>query len=245
MNKIRIDQLLVDQNLAPSRERAQALVLAGKVLVNEEKVQKSSQRFDPESSILRVKGPDHPYVGRGGIKLEGALKEFKVDPQGKVCVDIGASTGGFSDCLLQRGAQKVYTFDTGTNQLAYSLRQDPRIHSRENFNARHLQAQDLPEPVDLIVMDVSFISIKLIIPALLKAAPEPWEGIFLIKPQFEAGREHIEKGGIVRDEAVRQKVVQNLIDFCHDAGLEVRGRIPSPILGDKGNQEYFIYLARQ
>lgn len=245
MNKIRIDQLLVDQKLAPSREKAQALVLAGQVLVNDQRVDKSSQRFDPETAQIRVKGTDHPYVSRGGVKLAGALKEFRIDPRDKVCLDIGASTGGFSDCLLQHGARKIFTFDTGTNQLAYSLRQDPRIHCRENFNARYLQREDLPERVDLVVMDLSFISLKLVIPPLLQAVPGPWEGLFLVKPQFEAGREHIEKGGIVRKDAVRQKVLHELMDFCKDAGLNVHGSMPSPLLGEKGNQEFFIYLDRK
>lgn len=240
--KVRIDQLLVAQGLAPSRTRAQALVMAGVVLVNEQRVDKASECFDPQQVNLRLKGEDHPYVGRGGVKLAGALDHFKINPQEKVCLDVGASTGGFTDCLLQRGAKKIYTLDSGTNQLDYRLRQDPRVVTRENFNARHLKAEDLPEAVEIIVMDVSFISVTKIIPALIAACPAPWQGLFLIKPQFESEAKQIEKGGVVRDTAVHQEVLQKVTQFCERQNLEVLGKVPAVIQGEKGNQEYFIFL---
>jgi 23S rRNA (cytidine1920-2'-O)/16S rRNA (cytidine1409-2'-O)-methyltransferase len=243
-DKVRIDQILCSQGLAPSRERAQALILAGKVLVNERPVEKPSERYFPEESLIRLRGMDHPYVGRGGSKLAGALKEFGINPAGKTCLDVGASTGGFTDCLLQNGAEKVYTLDSGTNQLDYRLRQDPRVKWRENFNARYLKKEDIPEAIDLIVVDVSFISLKLLIPPVLDAIPGPWEMLLLIKPQFEAGREKVEKGGLVRDEKVRAEVVEIITRFVKDHALQVHGVMPSPLQGEKGNQEYFLYAAR-
>jgi len=239
--KIRIDQLLVQLGLAPTRERAQALVLAGQVVVGDERVDKSSQKF-LEGAAVRVKGPDHPYVGRGGVKLEKALEGFGIDPKGKVCLDIGASTGGFTDCLLQKGALKVYAFDSGTNQLHYRLRQDPRVVARENFNARFLTGADLPEKIALIVMDVSFISLKLLIPPILAAVPGPWEALMLVKPQFEAGKGQVGKGGIIRDETQRLAILENLTQFAREAGLAILGSAPAAISGDKGNQEYFLAL---
>lgn len=237
--KIRIDQLLVQLGLAPTRERAQALVLAGLVVVGDERVDKSSQKF-PEGAAVRVKGPDHPYVGRGGVKLEKALEDFGVDPKGKVCLDIGASTGGFTDCLLQRGAQKVYAFDSGTNQLHYRLRQDARVIAKENFNARFLKASDLPEKIALIVMDVSFISLKLLIPPILEAVLGPWDALMLVKPQFEAGKGQVGKGGIIREESQRLAILEDLTQFAREAGLSILGSAPAAISGDKGNQEYFL-----
>jgi 23S rRNA (cytidine1920-2'-O)/16S rRNA (cytidine1409-2'-O)-methyltransferase len=237
--KIRIDQLLVSLGLAPSRERAQAMVLAGQVLVEENRVEKPSQRFLPEAKI-RLKGKDHPYVGRGGVKLQDALEKFHLDPKGKICLDIGASTGGFTDCLLQKGAARVYTLDVGSNQLDYKLRQDPRVIARENFNVRFIKAEDIPKPIDLIVIDVSFISVKLILPPLLKAIPGPWELIMLIKPQFEVGKDQVSKGGVIKDEIVRLATVEAISRFAKDCGLIVKGINPSIIKGDKGNQEYFL-----
>jgi len=242
--KVRIDQLLLQRGLAPSRERAQALVMAGKVLVDEQRVEKSSQKFDPQNINIRLKGPDHPFVSRGGVKLKGALDHFGIDPKGKTCLDVGASTGGFTDCLLQEGAQKVYTLDSGTNQLDYAIRRDPRVQCREQFNIRHLKASDLPEPLDLIVVDVSFISLKLVLPPLVNSIPGPWDLVMLIKPQFEAGREQVEKGGLVRDRELQEKIVEELLAFCKKMGLKTLGTSPSVLKGDKGNQEYFLW-ARQ
>lgn len=241
--KLRIDQLLVQLGLAPTRERAQALVLAGKVYVGERRVDKASQSF-PNDAPVRVKGPDHPYVGRGGVKLEKALEHFGIDPRGKVCLDVGASTGGFTDCLLQRGAVRVYTLDSGSHQLHERLRADPRVIVRENFNARFLKASDLPEAIQLVVADVSFISLKLLIPPLIEALPGPWDVLLLVKPQFEAGKGQVGKGGIVRDEALRLRIVQDLAGFAEGAGLELVGTVPAAIPGDKGNQEYFLAAKR-
>ncbi|HCU23447.1 MAG TPA: TlyA family rRNA (cytidine-2'-O)-methyltransferase [Deltaproteobacteria bacterium] len=237
--KLRIDQLLCQKGLAPSRERAQALILAGQVLVAEQRVAKPSERY-PENAAIRVKGPDHPYVSRGGVKLAAALTHFDLRPAGKVCLDLGASTGGFTDCLLQKGASRVYAFDSGTNQLHFRLRQDPRVISRENFNARFLQGSDLPEAVELIVMDVSFISLKLLLPPLLQAVPGPWELLMLVKPQFEAGKGQVGKGGVIRDEALRLRIVEDLSNFIAGLGLEAQASVPAVIAGEKGNQEYFL-----
>ncbi|HKY62847.1 MAG TPA: TlyA family RNA methyltransferase [bacterium] len=242
--KIRIDQLLVELGLAPSRERAQALVMAGQVYVGDRRIDKSSQSFGAEEPI-RVKGPDHPYVGRGGVKLARALEDFDIDPAGRVCLDVGASTGGFTDCLLQRGARRVYAFDSGTHQLHDRLRADPRVISRENFNVRHLSPADLPEPIELAVFDVSFISLKLVLPPVLKACPGPLTVVLLVKPQFEAGRDQVGKGGIVRDEALRLAIVRDMADFAAASGLEVLGSEAAAIAGDKGNQEYFLAARRQ
>jgi len=243
LQKIRIDQLLVQLGLAPTRERAQALIMAGLVYRGEQRIDKASQRF-LETDPIRVKGPDHPYVGRGGVKLEKALEEFRIDPKGRICLDIGASTGGFTDCLLQRGAERVYAFDSGTHQLHEKLRADPRVIAKENFNARFLKPSDLPEAVSLVVIDVSFISLKILIPPLLEAVPGPWDVLMLVKPQFEAGKGQVGKGGIVREEAQRLAIVRDLAGFAERAGLDLLGTAPAAIAGDKGNQEYFL-AARQ
>lgn len=242
--KIRIDQLLVHLGLAPSRHRAQAMVLAGQVLVNEQRVEKSSQSF-PLEAVVRVKGPDHPFVSRGGVKLADAMERFAVDPGGKVCLDIGASTGGFTDCLLQWGAKRVYAFDTGTHQLHERLRVDPRVVFREKFNARYLKPEDIPEPVRLAVVDVSFISLKLILPPLAASLSGPWEGLILIKPQFEATPALVGKGGVIRDPALREKIVGDLTAFAEGLGLMTQRAIPAAIPGESGNQEYFLYVSGQ
>ena len=218
--------------------------MAGKVYVGERRVDKASQSF-PADAPLRVKGADHPYVGRGGVKLEKALEHFGIDPKDKICLDVGASTGGFTDCLLQRGALRVYTLDSGSHQLHERLRADPRVIARENFNARFLKTSDLPEPIQLVVADVSFISLKLLIPPLLEALPPPWDVLLLVKPQFEAGKGQVGKGGIVRDEALRLRIVQDLAGFAERAGLELIGTTAAAIAGDKGNQEYFLAAKRR
>lgn len=241
--KIRIDQLLVDRGLAPSRTRAQALVLAGQVLVDEQRVEKASQSFLPDR-VIRLKGQDHPFVSRGGVKLRDALEKFGVDPQGKICLDIGASTGGFTDCLLQKGARRVYAFDSGTLQLHERLRRDARVSFRENFNVRFLQAEDLPEPADLVVIDVSFISLKLVVPPILKALSGSYEIVALVKPQFEAQRHQVGKGGILKDEALQRDIVEALEQFLRDSDLQVKGSLPSVLKGEGGNQEYFIHASR-
>jgi len=241
---MRIDQLLHQQGLAPSRHRAQAMVMAGQVLVNDERVKKPSQCFPPSAQI-RLKGLDHPYVSRGGLKLEQALKEWEINPSGKICVDIGASTGGFTDCLLQHGASRVYAFDTGTHQLHFRLRKDPNVIAQENFNVRYLKKQDISEAIDLIVIDVSFISLTLIIPPLLRAIDGPWQVLMLVKPQFEAKRSQVGKGGIVRDEKIHRATLEKIIKFVKTEGLEVQGWSPAALKGQKGNQEFFVLARRK
>jgi 23S rRNA (cytidine1920-2'-O)/16S rRNA (cytidine1409-2'-O)-methyltransferase len=240
--------MLVDQQFAVSRERAQALILAGRVLVNEQRVDKPGAQVASDA-ILRILGNDLRYVSRGGLKLERALAHWSIDPTGRACIDIGASTGGFTDCLLQHGAASVLAVDTGYGQIASSLRADPRVTLRERTNARLLAPGELlpaaAAPITLLVMDVAFISATLVLPAVLSAlAPEgmAWTGeaVILVKPQFEAGREHVGKGGIVRDPAARQLA----IDRVHEAVLALGGThtgiIDSPIHGMEGNHEYLL-----
>ena len=246
-SKHRLDKLLVDRGLAASRERAQALILAGMVLVDEQKVQKAGAQVAAESAI-RLLGEDLKYVSRGGLKLERALEHWQIDVVGKVCLDIGASTGGFTDCLLQHGAARVIAVDTGYGQLDFKLRQDPRVRLLEKTNARYLTRDVLVETAELIVMDVSFISATLVLPAVVSAAfPELQAGrhgrqiIVLVKPQFEAGREYVGKGGIVRDEAAQVASVEKVREFLTGLGCSQTDTIDSPILGAEGNREFLLY----
>lgn len=242
----RIDKLLVELGLAESRAKAQALVMAGVVLVNEQRVDKSSQEFYPFDAV-RLKGDPatQRYVGRGGLKLEKALEEFHISPTGYVCLDVGASTGGFTDCLLQHGAVKVVAIDVGTNQLVWRLRTDERVECRENVNARYLSAADFAEKFDLIVMDVSFISVTKILPALSGLLAESGQIVVLIKPQFEVGRKDVGKGGIVRDEAKQQESVEIVCRFAQDIGLANHGVVESPILGQGGNREFLALFQKE
>jgi 23S rRNA (cytidine1920-2'-O)/16S rRNA (cytidine1409-2'-O)-methyltransferase len=240
MKRERIDKLLVARGLAPTRTRAQALVMAGVVLVDEQRVEKSSETFSPDAAI-RVRGADDPaarYVGRGGLKLEAALGEFKLDVDGFVCLDVGASTGGFTDCLLQHGARRVVAVDVGHNQLDYRLRTDPRVEVREGTNARYLQTDDFAARFDLVVMDVSFISVTKILPALVSLLNERGRIVVLIKPQFEVGRGKVGKGGIVTDRAEHARVVEAVNNAALDLGLRVSGVMESPIRGADGNREF-------
>lgn len=240
MKRERIDKLLVERGLASSRTRAQALVMAGIVLVNEQRVAKPSEMFAPDAAI-RVRGADDPaarYVGRGGVKLEAALREFKLDVTGFVCLDVGASTGGFTDCLLQHGARRVVAVDVGHNQLDYRLRTNPHVEAREGVNARYLQPNDFAERFDLIVMDVSFISATKVLPALVPLLNENGCIILLIKPQFEVGRGEVGKGGLVTDAAQHARVVEAVNGAALDLGLKVSGVIASPIRGADGNCEF-------
>ena len=246
-DKIRIDKLLLDRGLAPSRERAQALVLAGKVLVNGQKVEKSGAAVDIASEI-RLLGEDLRYVSRGGLKLERAIEHWKIDVAGKICVDVGASTGGFTDCLLQHGAAKVIAVDTGQGQIAFQFRQDPRVRLLEKTNARYLTREQLGEVVDVIAIDVSFISATLVLPAVVSAAlPEAIKErtgralIVLVKPQFEAGRERVGKGGIVRDPEAQEQAVQKVRTAVAALGAPSTDVIDSPILGAEGNREFLLY----
>jgi 23S rRNA (cytidine1920-2'-O)/16S rRNA (cytidine1409-2'-O)-methyltransferase len=236
----RIDKLLVDHGLAESRTKAQAMIMAGVVLVDEQRVEKPSQQFDTNSSI-RIKGGDDPtsrYVGRGGLKLEAALREFRIDIEGFVCLDVGASTGGFTDCLLQHGAKRVVAVDVGHNQIDWRLRNDRRVEVREGVNARYLQPQDFSEEFDLAVMDVSFISVTKVLPAIVPLLRASGAIITLIKPQFEVGRGEVGGGGIVRDAAKRLRVVDEVNAAAKELGLKVLRVIESPIQGAEGNVEF-------
>jgi len=236
----RIDKLLVDRGLAESRTKAQAMIMAGVVLVNEQRVEKPSQQFDKDSS-LRVKGGDDPtirYVGRGGLKLEAALREFQIDVAGFTCLDVGASTGGFTDCLLQHGATRVIALDVGHNQIDWRLRNDPRVEVREGVNARYLQPEDFPVKFDLAVIDVSFISATKVLPAIVPLMLESGSIITLIKPQFEVGRGEVGSGGIVRDAEKRLRVVEEVNEAAMALGLKVVNVIESPIQGAEGNVEF-------
>jgi 23S rRNA (cytidine1920-2'-O)/16S rRNA (cytidine1409-2'-O)-methyltransferase len=241
-----LDQLLVERGLAESRQRAQALIMAGEVLVDETPAVKPGMTVSGEATLRVRGGVDHPYVSRGGLKLAHALDTFAVDPTGLVCLDIGASTGGFTDCLLQRGAAKVWAVDVGANQLAYKLRTDPQVVSLEGVNAREERIAALvTEPVDLIVSDVSFISLTLAIPPSLPLLRPGGRAILLVKPQFEAPREAIDPGGVVDDERVRLAAVAKVVAFFADQGLTPQGEAVSPVTGGKrGNVEYLVCLAK-
>jgi len=236
--KIRIDQLLVEKGLAPSRERAQALIMAGHVLVNDAPVTKSGQKVS-EDAVIRVKGEDHPYVGRGGVKLAGALDHFKIESKDKICADIGSSTGGFTDCLLQRGAVKVYAVDVGTNQLAWKLRQDPRVVVMEKTHVKDLQVSHFSDTPTLIVIDCSFISLTRVLPELARWVAPNTTVLALIKPQFEVGPDKIGKGGIVKDDDAQKEAIDTVLSVATDLGWSVVGVCDSPITGTDGNREYF------
>jgi 23S rRNA (cytidine1920-2'-O)/16S rRNA (cytidine1409-2'-O)-methyltransferase len=246
--KTRLDKLLVDRGLTPSRARAQALILAGKVLVNEQKIEKAGASID-SGSALRLLGEDLRYVSRGGLKLEKALEHWRIDLRGKVCLDVGASTGGFSDCMLQHGAVKVIAVDTGYGQMDFGLRNDPRIRLLEKTNARYLESGDVGEPIDFIAMDVSFISATLVLPAVIRAASScasptrefVRQVVVLVKPQFEAGRELVGKGGIVRDESAQRAAVARVEAALADLGCVRAEWIESPILGGEGNREFLLH----
>jgi 23S rRNA (cytidine1920-2'-O)/16S rRNA (cytidine1409-2'-O)-methyltransferase len=242
--KVRIDKLLVERGLAPSRERAQALILAGKVLVNQQKAAKPGATVAIDAA-LRLLGEDLPYVSRGGLKLEKALQEWRIDVRGRVCLDVGASTGGFTDCLLQHGAARVIAIDTGYGQIDLRLRNHPRVRLLERTNARYLRPEDIGEPVDFVAMDVSFISATLVLPAVLKAVAggqrPVLELVVLVKPQFEVGRKLVGKGGIVRDPEAQQAAVEKVCRALEELGWENAGVIESPILGAEGNREFLLY----
>jgi len=246
--KIRVDLLLVERGLVPSRERARALILAGRVLVSEQKVEKAGASV-PEDAPVRLLGEEQAYVSRGGLKLAAALEHWPIDVQGRACLDVGASTGGFTDCLLQHGAAHVTAVDTGFGQIAMKLRTDPRVRLVERTNARYLAPTALEEgregpALSLLVMDVSFISATLLLGPVLAAAPGVREAVILVKPQFEAGRGHIGKGGIVRDPEAHQLAIDRVADCVRSLGWEVVATIPSPITGTEGNLEFLLYARR-
>ena len=239
----RLDKLLVDKGFVQSRERAKTIILAGKVMVGDQMIDKAGT-FVERDSRIRVMGRDHPYVSRGGLKLEEALREFQLDPRGKVAMDIGASTGGFTDCLLQKGVEKVYAVDVGYGQLAWKLRQDPRVVNLERKNIRYLKPQEIGERVDLVVIDTSFISVEKFLPNLIPMVREGGEIVALLKPQFEVGKGEVGKGGVVRDKRKHREVLDRISRFSESIGLEVRGTVESPLPGPKGNREFFIYLQK-
>lgn len=244
--KSRLDKFLVEQGLVSSRERAQSLILAGKVLVNEQRIDKAGAQVEPGAAI-RLLDEDLKYVSRGGLKLERALDHWRIDVRDKVCLDVGASTGGFTDCLLQHGAARVIAIDTGYGQIHFKLRQDPRVRLLEKTNARYLTRETLAESVDFIAMDVSFISATLVLPAVVHSGfpDRPEAGarqiVVLVKPQFEAGREHVGKGGIVRDPAAHSAAVEKVRQSVLNLGFENIEVIESPILGAEGNREFLLY----
>jgi 23S rRNA (cytidine1920-2'-O)/16S rRNA (cytidine1409-2'-O)-methyltransferase len=243
VQKIRLDKLLVDRGIVPTLEKARALILARAVKVNENYPDKAGAPV-PLDAEIHIKGEDNPYVSRGGLKLAGALKEFNLNIEGIVALDVGASTGGFTDCLLQVGARKVYAIDVGYGQLAWKLREDKRVVVIERTNIRYYDGVDLDEQIDLAVIDASFISLKVVIPAVVKFLGDGARILALIKPQFEARRDEIGEGGVVRDAAVHEQVVRDIIGFCESLQLEVEGTCASPVDGPAGNREFFI-LARK
>jgi 23S rRNA (cytidine1920-2'-O)/16S rRNA (cytidine1409-2'-O)-methyltransferase len=248
--KIRIDKLLVERGMVPSRERAQAMVLSGRVLVNEQKVEKAGAGVELDAEI-RLLGADLKYVGRGGLKLEAALKNWNINLTGRTCMDVGTSTGGFTDCMLQHGAAEVIAVDTGYGQIAARLRSDPRVKLLEKTNARYLTAEKLAEagaagPIRFIAIDVSFISVTLVLPAVLESAftaraDRPREVVVLIKPQFEVGRELVGKGGIVKDGQAQQGAVRKVTQKVEALGAQHIELLESPILGMEGNREFLLH----
>lgn len=239
--KHRLDLMLVEKGLVKSRPRARALIMAGRVLVNDRPVDKPGFSVSADD-MLELKGEDIVYVSRGGLKLEAALKNFKLDVTGSICMDVGASTGGFTDCLLQHGARRVYAVDVGYGQLAWRLRQDPRVIVVERTNIRHLSADAIPDLPDLITIDVSFISLKIVVPAVVRFMKPAASVLALIKPQFEVGKGRVGKGGVVREPEVHQQVIADLSDFFAAIHLTPEAVYPSPVIGPKGNREFFILL---
>ena len=243
MKKIRLDQLVFDLGLAESRERAKTTVMSGLVFVNGQRADKPGMQVSPDVNV-EVKGTALPYVSRGGLKLEKALKVFPIDVNGKVCIDCGASTGGFTDVLLKNGAAKVYSVDVGYGQLAWSLRNDERVVNMERTNIRYISSEQIPEPLDICVMDLSFISVKLVLPAVCALLKNDAQLVCLIKPQVEAGREEVGKKGVVRDKAVHLSVIESVLSFAPTVGMTVMGLDFSPIKGPEGNREYLCYMKK-
>jgi 23S rRNA (cytidine1920-2'-O)/16S rRNA (cytidine1409-2'-O)-methyltransferase len=236
----RADRLLVQRGLAASRERAQAMILAGSVFTGDRRVEKAGERLAGDAE-LRVAGDPLPFVGRGGLKMAGALDRFGLDPRGWTVLDVGASTGGFTDCLLQRGVRRVYALDVGRGQLDWNLRRDPRVVVMEGVNARHLEPGAFDEPIDLAAVDVAFISLRLVVPAVRRAAaPARW--VLLVKPQFEAGRGEVERGGLVRDRAKHRGILEAMLGMAATEGLVPAGLCRSPIEGAEGNREFLLHL---
>lgn len=243
-HKERLDVLLVSQGLAETRTKAQAIIMSGDVYVGGQKADKPGMSYE-DTVEIEVRGQACPYVSRGGLKLEKALRDFGVDPTGYVCSDSGASTGGFTDCLLQQGAAKVFAIDVGYGQLAWKIRQDPRVVCMERTNIRYVQPEDLGEPLDLSVVDVSFISLKIVLPAIARLLKPTGQVLCLIKPQFEAGKEKVGKKGVVRDPAVHQEVLEHFVDLADELGFTIRNLTFSPVKGPEGNIEFLGHLSRE
>ena len=241
--KKRLDILLVEKGLAESREKAKTIIMSGIVYVDGEKEDKAGSTF-PEEADIEVRGKTLRYVSRGGLKLEKAMTSFPIELKGKVCMDVGASTGGFTDCMLQNGAVKVYSVDVGHGQLAWSLRNDPRVVCMEKTNIRYVKPEDIEEPVSFASVDVSFISLSKVLPPLRELMTEDAECVCLIKPQFEAGREKVGKKGVVREKSTHIEVIENVLEFTKNSGFEVLGLDYSPIKGPEGNIEYLMYIRK-
>lgn len=241
MGKIRLDQLVFEKGYAPSREKARALIMSGCVFLDGQRADKPGQQVSPDAEP-EVRSHELPFVSRGGYKLDKAIRVFGIDPTGKTCIDCGASTGGFTDVLLQHGAAKVYAVDVGYGQLAWKLREDPRVICLERTNLRYVTEEQIPEKLDLAVCDVSFISLRLVMPAVAKLLKPGAEIMCLIKPQFEAGRELVGKKGVVRDSAVHEQVIRGILDFMPTIGFSVCALDYSPITGPEGNIEFLLYM---
>ncbi len=242
--KERLDVILVNQGLAPSREKAKAIIMSGNVYVGGQKEDKAGASFDPEKITIEVRGSTLKYVSRGGLKLEKAMKQWQLNLQGRICMDIGASTGGFTDCMLQNGAAKVYAVDVGHGQLAWKLRNDERVVVMERTNFRYLRPEDVGEALDFASVDVSFISLNKILPPARELLRAEGEMVCLIKPQFEAGRDKVGKNGVVREPSVHEEVIAGTVDFAHNAGFEVLHLEYSPIKGPEGNIEYLLHIRK-
>lgn len=243
IEKIRLDVALTERGLAPSREKAKALIMSGIVFVNEEKCDKAGETI-PVNANIEVRGSGLKYVSRGGLKLEKAMERWGFHLHEKICMDIGASTGGFSDCMLQNGAQKVYAIDVGYGQLAWSLRTDERVVNLERTNIRHITRETVPDEIDFASIDVSFISLTLVLPVLYRFLKENGQAVCLVKPQFEAGKGKVGKKGVVREPAIHREVCEKIYDFCAENGFAVKGMTFSPIKGPEGNIEYLFFLEK-
>lgn len=242
-NRKRLDVAVFEQGLTESREKAKALIMEGAVYVNGQRCIKAGEQVK-DDDVIELRGKKNPYVSRGGYKLEKAMKEFPITLEGKTCMDIGASTGGFTDCMLQNGAKKVYSIDVGYGQLAWKLVTDPRVVNMERTNFRYVTAEQIPEPIDFASVDVSFISLKIILPVLRERLRDGGQAVCLIKPQFEAGREKVGKKGVVRDLTVHTEVVETITNFALDHGFSLLGLTYSPIKGPEGNIEYLMYIEK-
>lgn len=242
--KKRLDLILIEKKLATTRTKAQALIMSGQVLVNDQPQAKPGTLVDDTNVEIRIRGAEHPYVSRGAIKLLMAMDEFHITSQNRTCLDVGASTGGFTEVLLLRGAKKVYAVDVGHNQMDWKIRKDPRVVVLEKINAKFLTEEHIKETVEIIVVDVSFISLKKIFGSLVQFSKKETDWITLIKPQFEVGRENVGKGGIVTSEEARQRAIESVVEFAKTLGLIERGLIESPIKGSQGNKEYLVHWQR-